>query len=420
MLMSTLVLSAHLVLGAPSKKAKKPSPRPPTPTASEAIPVRPTPALPDLRTLSTAALVTQARQQYAALEYDHVARLARAALQRTDLTLEQKLEASALHGSALAIVADPIDAEKPFRLLLRASPDFNLPDTTPPKIMAVFRKVQVEERAILEDFAAIARQRLIATLRLEGAPAVVAQGGRALSFRYRLRDPQGAADAIRVQYRRRGDPEFTSLPLRRDDEGFWSGRIPGEWTASEKDFTLEYFVVASDDRGPLVAIGSEGQPETIPVAAGIVDKNAHPVPTWGFWLAAGATGTAGVVAGVLAGATEWQRADYDARVAQATAGNPADGDALDAQLVFGNNLMVAQFVGWGVTTIGAVVTGVLIPFTNWSGEQPVLDEPDEEAPTGPGATPASSSTTAWWSVDPTVQTTTTPVDGTFPATIAGR
>ena len=44
----------------------------------------------------------------------------------------------------------PVDAEGPFRLLLRLNPGFVLPAQTTPKIVAVFRKVEAEERAIFE------------------------------------------------------------------------------------------------------------------------------------------------------------------------------------------------------------------------------------------------------------------------------
>jgi hypothetical protein len=343
--------------------------------------------------MSTAELVTLTRQQYDNLEYDRVAKLAEEVLARTDLTIEQKLDAYALQGSALAIVADPIDAEKPFRLLLRARPEFNLPDSTPPKILAVFRKVQVEEKAILDEFAAIQRQRLAATLKLTGDAPGDARGGRALRFRYRLRDPQGAVESVRVQYRRKGEGEFTSLPLKRDDEGEWAGRIPGEWSANEGGFVLEYVVVAGDDKGTLISLGSTSAPQTLDVAAGQVDKNAHPVPAWGFWTAAGATGAVGLTAGALAGTTAWLNADYHRQLDESTPERPADGAALKRQAELGNTVMIAQFVGWGVAGLGVVVAGLLAPFTNWSGE--VFDEDGDPSPTTtPAPKTAAMTTTA--------------------------
>jgi hypothetical protein len=254
----------------------------------------------------------------------------------------------------------------------------------------VFRKVQVEEKAILDEFAAIQRQRLADTLKLSGEPPTEARGGRALRFEYRLRDPQGAVDSVRVQYRRKGEGEFTSLPLKRGDDGQWSGRIPGEWSASETGFVLEYVVVAGDEKGTLVSIGTPAGPQALDIAAGQVDKNARPVPAWGFWTAAGATGVVGLTAGALAATTAWLNADYHRQLEESSAAAPADGAALKRQADLGNTVMVAQFVGWGVTGLGVVVAGLLAPFTNWTGE-----EFDAEGSVGPApATTATAATAA--------------------------
>ena len=382
-------LAVTLQLAVAPPKAKPKTPAPASSTTSSKVPDAA--PLPSTASLATPALVALAKQQYDALEYDRVARLAEEALARTDLTLDDKLDAYALQGSALAIVADPIDAEKPFRLLLRARPEFNLPDATPPKILAVFRKVQVEEKAIVDEFAAIQRQRLSATLKLTGDAPEGARGGRAVRFGYRLRDPQGAVESVRVQYRRKGEGEFTSLPLKRDDAGLWSGRIPGEWTANEGGFVLEYVVVAGDEKGTLISLGTAATPNALDVAAGQVDKNAHPVPVWGFWTAAGATGVVGVTAGALAATTAWLNADYHRQLDESTPERPADGAALARQADLGNSVMVAQFVGWGVTGLGVVVSGLLAPFTNWSGE--TFDEGAAPATTSPAPSAAAAAAT---------------------------
>jgi ribosomal protein L9 len=67
----------------------------------------------------------------------------------TYVLIRQAGETGQLYGSVAA--RDIVEAEKPFRLLLRARPTFELPASTPPKIMAVFRKVQVEEQALFKD-----------------------------------------------------------------------------------------------------------------------------------------------------------------------------------------------------------------------------------------------------------------------------
>src|SRR5688500_10600093 len=95
-------------------------------------------------------LLAEARSLFEQLEYDRVLPVARSVLARPEATLDQKLDAYVLEASCLAIVGDPVEAEQPFRLLLRARPDFDLAVETAPKILAVFRKVQGEERAIKE------------------------------------------------------------------------------------------------------------------------------------------------------------------------------------------------------------------------------------------------------------------------------
>lgn len=367
----------------PAASAKGASAKEATPAAASP-PASPKPTATELQAMSVKDLLSRARALYDVLEYDSVLAFTEAVLARPDIALEPKLDAYALQGSALAIIADAIDAEKPFRLLLRAEPDFNLPESTPPKILAVFRKVQVEERAILEEFQKIERARLMASLRIEGDPPAEARGGRSLSFRYRLIDPRGAVESVRVSYRREGDMEFTSLPLKRDETGLHAGRILGEWTAGA-GFTLQYYVSASDAKGVLASLGSAAKPMSLPVAAGQVEKNARPVPLWGFAVAAGTSVTAGLAASVLAGATMLIQADYERQIASASRDNPLNGAVLKQQEQLGTNVMVAQFVAWGVTGLGTVVTGVLAPFTNWSGELPEEDAAGEAATAAPEA-----------------------------------
>jgi hypothetical protein len=376
-------LAAVLLLsGAPRGK-----PRPAVPVPAAAPVIHP-------EKLSTSELVAMARQQYEALEYDVVAKLAEAALARSNLTLEEKLDALALQGSALAIIADPFDAEKPFRLLMRARPDFNLPDSTPPKILAVFRKVQVEEKAIVDEFATIQRQRLSATLKLSGEPPKEARGGKALRFAYRLRDPQGAVDSVRMQYRRKGEAEYLSLPLKLDDAGRWAGRIPGEWSASDEAFVLEFVVTAGDSKGVLLSLGSPSSPQSLPVEPGQVETNLRPVPAWGFLTAAGATGVVGVTAGVLAATTAWLDSDYSQRLEASSPERPADGASLARQADLATTVMVAQFVGWGLTGVGVVVSSLMAPFTNWSGEEPENDDADESTTTTETTPPNTGSRVA--------------------------
>ena len=71
----------------------------------------------------------------------------------------------------------------------------------------------------------------------------------------------------------------------------------------------------------------------------------------------------------LAGVTVWQNADYHAKLDQSSPENPATGADIVAQEKLGSSLNVAQTVGWSASGVGALLTGVLALFTNFSGEE---------------------------------------------------
>jgi len=358
-----------------------PPPPPPVPAAAAA----PTPAPAAAKTATdafagepTEALLTRTRDLYEALEYDKVLPLANAVLAREDLTPDQKLDAYLLQGNSLAIIGDAIEAEKSYRLLLRGRPDFDLPGDTPPKILAVFRKVQVEENTIREQLHAMQRERIRNSLELIGKHPGEAMGGYPLAFAYRLRDPNSAVEVIRIQYRRQGEGTYSSLALRRDDEGVWRGAIPGEWTSNEEGFKLEFFLQTTDKEGPLLTDGDTKAPIAIDVSAGTVDRaTPPPLPLWAFVATASSAAAVGVAAastGIAEMVVQQQYRDY----ANLGLTETIEGDKLmdigstgDALAVTTNILLVA-------TGMVALAAGVMVPFTNWTGasldEKPAVSE----------------------------------------------
>ena len=110
--MALLAASACLCLPA---FAQGDAPAPPTEVAAPAD------------TRDPAALLAEARSLYEQLEYDQVIPLAEGVLAHPGTAVEQRLDAYLLQGSSLAIVGNPIDAEKPFRFLLRGRPEFDMP-----------------------------------------------------------------------------------------------------------------------------------------------------------------------------------------------------------------------------------------------------------------------------------------------------
>jgi hypothetical protein len=261
-------------------------------------------------------LLAEARSHYDALDYDKVAPLAQAVLAKKEATLEQRLDAYFLQGASLAVLGDIAGAQKPFRFLLRGRPDFDLPPTTPPKILAVFRQVQVEERAIVQQMAELERSRIVKTLVLEAKLPEKIAGGQPLHFDYRLQDPRGAVAELKVQYRKLGIGSFSSLALARDSTGHWLGDLPGDWTANRDGLKIEYYVSTADTHGqPLLQVGDFAHPVSLEISPGEVAAPAKPVykSAW-FWVATvgGAAALAGLSVFAYTQATALPHSDLGA------------------------------------------------------------------------------------------------------------
>ena len=244
------------------------------------------------------ALLAEAQRLFDALEYEQAIEPCEKLLQSDEATIEQRLDAYVLQGSALAIVGRGVEAETAFRYLLRGRPDFDMGKDTPPKILAVFRKVQVEENAIRTQMAELERERLIKSLKLKGTPPEAPKGGLPVVFVYGLEDPAHAVRSVSVHYRRAGQDAYSSIPLERDAKGQWTGEIPGEWTQSEEPYELQYYVsTQGDDAEPLLQVGSEREPHVVEVAPGTL-RAAGPFYTqiW-FWGVTAAATAAVVMAG---------------------------------------------------------------------------------------------------------------------------
>jgi hypothetical protein len=332
-------------------------------------------------------LIAQAQKLYDSLEYDKVAPLAAQAIAHPGVTLEEKLVAYQLQGSALAIIGDPTVAEGSFSLLLSMRPDFVLPEDTPPKIKSVFAGVKATVDANRKATAAAQRKELAATIEFGGAPPASAAGGRPVRFELGVVDPRGVVKTVRVQYRKRGEAEYLSLPLARDPKnGQWTGAVPGEWSASDAGFAMEVVVVAADAEGPLKQLG-DPTPVAIDVSPGQVDRTQRPVPVWVFGTAAGVTGVLALASGGIAGATAVVNADYHRKLDESSPENPAVGSDIVAQAALGGSLNTAQIVGWSAAGVGVIVTGVLALFTNWDGTEPT--EEDTVAAPAPAVAPAA-------------------------------
>jgi len=285
-----------------AKAVPKPAPAPVAPPLAAPISAAPVKSIETIQASPATAgpaanaptqqSLDRAKKLYEALEYADVIPFAQAVLDREDATIEQRLDAYLLKGSCLAIVGNPIDAEKPFRYLLRGRPDYDMSAETPPKILSVFRKVQVEEKSIVVQMAELKRSRIIKELHLEGEVPEESKGGLPLTFEYTLRDPGRAVGEMDLHYRRSKGEPFSSLALQIDKTGIWKGEIPGEWTENDDGFNMGYYVTtASHDGVDLLHVGNATSPMSIVMTPGTV-ADAIPIyrSTW-FWVA-----SSGVVA----------------------------------------------------------------------------------------------------------------------------
>ncbi|MBL8957451.1 MAG: hypothetical protein JNK82_42150 [Myxococcaceae bacterium] len=310
----------------------------------------PLPAAPDT-SVPTQTLFTSARAALDALEYQKALVLSEALVQRGDATPEMRVEGYWVQGQAIAVLRDPVEAEPAFRTLMRLEPGFE-PRTDPgPKILATFRKVQVEERALAERLARDARARLVAGLALTGEPPARARGGRPLRFSFQLKDPTGAVDEVAVHYRFKGSTvPFSVLALTRSTDGRYEGEVPGEVTANEGGATLDFFVQATDGLGPLVARGDAVVPLAVELSAG---KPGRALPR-GWYHGALAATVVGVVStlGLGAGALYADQAHRSlGKMADGVPANEWQASRLAAQ-----TLIAAAIISLGVTAVLSVVT----------------------------------------------------------------
>jgi len=246
---------------------------------------------------ATPQLFSRLQGLYDDLEYDAVVPLARQLIELRDASPAMLEKTYLMLGSSLAVIGEASDAEAPFRLLLRLRPDFEMPPDTTPKILAVFRLVQTEERRIAEQVRQHDRDELLGTLRLAGGPQGELRGGQPIDFAYRLRDPRGVVSAVSVQYRRRNAAAFSALALQLGPDNLWHGEIPGEWSNNEDGMELEFYASTADDKGEeLISLPKNAAPVRVGVEPGVAGGDALQKQWW-FWTIVGVVAAGAAVGG---------------------------------------------------------------------------------------------------------------------------
>lgn len=325
---------------------------------------------------SSADTLAEAQALYDALEYDRVIPLTKQVLAGEDVSREQKLQAYLLQGMSLAIVGDPVEAEGPFRLLLREDITFDLPDNTPPKILQAWRKVQAEERALYEEEEKMRIERISRQMEFRGEPPPTLEGGRPLRFHFGIKDPSSVIDGVRVLYRKQGEAGYSSLALKRGDDGGWVGAVPGEWTANEEGLVVELYLEADGLGRVLKRKGAPDAPLYVTVSSGTAELSAPPpVPLWGFLTAAGGTALLGAGTLAVAAAVGGLQLEYWNAVGRLSLFGPAateiPGEQVMLRATVLTGMAITFWVVLGATAVAGAGTGVVSLFTNFAGEEAV-------------------------------------------------
>lgn len=276
--------------------------------------------LPLLLTLAVAAatgptpeaLLARARAQVEALEFEDALQTS------TQLTAMQGVQdpvfvqGQVIRGSVLAVLGRIVEAETPFRLILRVHPDFDLPDSTPPKILTVFRKVQVDERRLARDVAEARRRQLMAGLKVEPQLPATHEGGLALSVQIALTDPDRGVRKVSFSYRMGLVGEYDTINLTREQGTLWTGEIGGDRTSNQGGVVMCWFVTTQGAEDlPLTTVASAEHPRVLEISGGDVSDHTSITSKWWFWTAAAAVVAAGTVSAVLVARTQANLPDSD-------------------------------------------------------------------------------------------------------------
>lgn len=320
------------------------------------------PAAPAPMPTDKAGLLQQLAAQLEGLDYKDAARVSEALLARDDLTEDERIDVQLARGRILSVIADTTEAEPMFRLVLRARPDFDLPSDTPPRVLAVFRKVQVEERQAAAQLARAARQRLMAGVDFEFRRPERVAGGQPLVIELRVRDALGAVDQVRVLWRT-APGGFATIPLTRVG-GQWKGVISASDLASESGLTLEYAFEAADAVGVLKRSPAElERAHRVLVDQGLVTTR-KPVSVGAFAISASVSGAALVASGAL-----WLVANLLSL--QFTAPRTIETRDFLNQQQAGRNVTVAAVTVSITALVGLMTTLVLVPLTSFEPDRPV-------------------------------------------------
>jgi hypothetical protein len=331
------------------------------PAIAHAAP-QPTPAATQAPPADKAAvlLLDEAKNAYADLDVEQ-------ANARIDELMALKAAGPELRAQALLLRAtiaigsgDTEVGEQALRQALHEQPTLALPAGVSPKIRAVFDRIVAERDAAERTIREAQRQRIAAALSFLEQLPTKHTGGQPLAFRTALSGPTDAIDAVEVHYRKQGAARFAVLPLVKDDKGAWAGVLPGAWTASDADYTLEFFVVARDSEGPLLESGTAEAPLRAEVVAG-QEVVSFVAPSWSVWTAGVAGGVGLLTAGGLLAGGLLLNEEHNQLVSKART-EPVPAADLQHLASQADGLLIGSAIAAGMGVVSALTAALLWPW----------------------------------------------------------
>lgn len=224
------------------------------------------------------ARVAELRALREAADCERVVVLAPEVLALTELTPAQKREVQFTNGDCLVVTGNIREANDVFKQVFLDDVDALVTlDDVEPRITILIEAARADVRKQRDAERAAARAQLVARIQLDVDEPQDLKGGSRAFFDVALVDPDKAVTSMRLDFRKKGDPEFYALPITRRGDGRWRGEVPGTYTRSANGTMLEWYVTASDARGEsLKSIGGRNEPNHVAILPGsVVAEDLH-------------------------------------------------------------------------------------------------------------------------------------------------
>lgn len=233
-----------------------------------------------------AAALQRAAVAWKDLEYDQVLEAAALVLADSTAPKPERVEAWRWRGVALAVLGRNDESTQAFLQIFPLDPDYQLPDDTSPRILALFRPARAAWEVAEQQRLQSELGQSLAAMRLAVQTPEYPRGGLPIVITVALTDPGQLTDEIALSYRRAGARHYASLTVPLKD-GRGTATIPGVFTAAPSPYPLELFVRARHRSGAtLLRWGTPDQPERLAVAAGQVPVQRKLIKQWWLWTGA--------------------------------------------------------------------------------------------------------------------------------------